>query len=256
MSTTEKLAGKVAFVSGGAQGQGAAHVTRLAREGAKVHFGDIGVETGKHLQDDLLAQGLDVVFHELDVTKAEQWQDLAAAICRADGRLDILVNNAGVLDMLGPEEATEATWQKTIDVNQKGVFLALKHLLPLLRQSTSASVINTSSIFGLIGAPDYFAYTASKGAVSAMTKAAAMTYGKEGIRVNSIHPGYVDTPMLRREFEMLPEGAEQASLAMIPLGRFATAEDIAPVVSFLASEDSRYITGAELVIDGGVVAGR
>lgn len=256
MTDTQRLTGRVALITGGAQGQGAAHVRRLAREGATVFFGDVGGAAGAALETEQRSKGFDVRFSRMDVTSADDWSQMLGAIETDFGRLDILVNNAGILDMLGPEEATEQSWQKTIDVNQKGVFLGIKHSVPLLRQSTCASVINTSSIFGLIGAADYFAYTASKGAVTAMTKAAALTYGAEGIRVNSIHPGYVSTPMLETEFKTLPAGTEEASMAAIPLGRFASPEEIASVVAFLASDDASYITGTEVIIDGGVVAGR
>ncbi|MCG2622597.1 glucose 1-dehydrogenase [Arthrobacter sp. I2-34] len=256
MTDSQRLAGRIALVTGGSRGQGAAHVRRLAREGATVFFGDVGTEAGAALESEQTSKGLDVRFRRMDVTSADDWSQMLGTIGTEFGRLDILVNNAGILDMRGPEEATEQSWQKTVDVNQKGVFLGIKHSIPLLRESACASIINTSSIFGLIGAADYFAYTASKGAVSAMTKSAAMTYGADGIRVNSIHPGYVSTPMLETEFQALPEGTEEASLAAIPLGRFASPEEIASVVAFLASDDASYITGTEVVIDGGVVAGR
>lgn len=252
----QRLAGRVAYVTGGASGQGAAHTLRLASEGATVFFGDVSVEAGEDKHRELSAQGFDVQFLAHDVRSAEGWRAVHDAIEARYGFLDILINNAGIVDLLGAEDATEESWQRTIDINQKGVFLGTKYLIDLLRRSNNASVINTSSIFGLIGVSDYFAYIASKGAVAAMTKAAAMTYGKDGVRVNSIHPGYVATPMLESEFATLPEGSKEASLAAIPLGRFATSEEIASVVAFLASDDAAYITGSEIVIDGGLLAGR
>lgn len=251
---SQRLKGRIALVTGGAQGQGEAHVRRLLSEGATVHFADISEEGGLRLEAELVGSGLPATFHTMDVSSLDDWHRVTAAIDARDGRLDVLVNNAGILDMLGPEEATEAIWNRTIAVNQTSVFFATKTAIPLLRKSQSASVINTSSIFGIIAAPDYFAYTASKGAVASMTRAAAVTYGKEGIRFNSVHPGYVDTPMLRREFEVLGGTAEQESLDLIPLGRFAVADDIAQAVVFLASDDSSYITGTQMVIDGGVLA--
>ncbi len=251
---SQRLSGRIALVTGGAQGQGEAHVRRLLAEGAVVHFADISEDGGRRLEAELTGGGLPATFHTMDVSSADDWRRVVAAIDESDGRLDVLVNNAGVLDMLGPEDATEDTWNRTIAVNQTRVVLATKTAIPLLRKSACASVINTSSIFGLIAAPDYFAYTASKGAVASMTRAAAVTYGKDGIRFNSVHPGYVDTPMLRREFEVLGGTAEQESLDLIPLGRFAVADDIAKAVVFLASDDSAYITGTQLVIDGGVLA--
>lgn len=251
---SQRLSGRIALVTGGAQGQGEAHVRRLLAEGAVVHFADISEDGGRRLEAELTGSGLPATFHTMDVSSADDWRRVVAAIDESHGRLDVLVNNAGVLDMLGPEAATEETWNRTIAVNQTSVFLATKTAIPLLRKSSCASVINTSSIFGLIAAPDYFAYTASKGAVASMTRAAAVTYGADGIRFNSVHPGYVDTPMLRREFEVLGGTAEQESLALIPLGRFAVADDIARAVVFLASDDAAYITGTQLIIDGGVLA--
>jgi len=250
----QRLSGRIALVTGGAQGQGEAHVRRLLSEGATVHFSDINEEGGRTLEAALVVDGLPATFHTMDVSSSADWQRVIAAIDERDGRLDVLVNNAGMLDMRGPEEATEETWNRTIGVNQTSVFLATKYAIDLLRKSKNASVINTSSIFGLIAAPDYFAYTASKGAVASMTRAAAVTYGKDGIRFNSVHPGYVDTPMLRREFAELGGNAEQESLDLIPLGRFAVADDIAKAVVFLASDDASYITGTQLIVDGGVIA--
>lgn len=256
MSFQQRLGGRVAYVTGGAGGQGAAHALRLAREGATVYFGDIAQDEGRHRERELRDAGFEAEFLRHDVRSGADWDAVRALLTERHGRLDILVNNAGVVDLLGFDEATEETWQRTIDINQTSVFLGLKHMRALLRASAHGSVINTSSIFGLIGVADYAAYIASKAAVAGLTKSAAMSFGPEGTRVNSIHPGYVDTPMLRAEFEALPEGSREASLASIPLGRFASAEDIASVIAFLASDDSAYITGAEIVVDGGLLAGR
>ena len=256
MSTSRSLQGRIAYVTGGAGGQGATHTQRLAEEGALVYFGDVSASAGRKRERELRESGLEVEFIEHDVRDLAAWHRIRDMLDERHGRLDILVNNAGVVDLLGPEAATEDTWQRTIDINQKGVFLGIKALIGLLRRGTNPSIVNTSSIFGLIAVSDYFAYTASKAAVAAMTKSAALTYGADGVRVNSIHPGYVDTPMLRSEFEALDPGAREASLASIPLGRFAAAEEISSAVLFLVSDESRYITGAELVIDGGLLAGR
>lgn len=256
MTTPRRLVERVALVTGGSNGQGAAHTRRLAQEGAITYFADIDQQSGIELEKSLRSEGLDVHFRQLDVRDFQQWQDVLAGIDQAHGKLDILVNNAGVLDLFTAEDATEETWQRTIDINQKSIFLSFKAAIPLLRKSTSASVINTSSIFGLVGADGYLAYIASKGAVTTMTKSAALTYGRDGIRVNSIHPGYIDTPMLRDELAGLPAGSEADILKSIPLNRFATAEEIAPSVAFLASDDASYISGAELIIDGALLAGR
>ncbi|WP_199256571.1 SDR family NAD(P)-dependent oxidoreductase [Mycolicibacterium mengxianglii] len=250
------LGGKVIVVSGGARGMGAAHVRRLAEEGARVHFGDIEDDLGEKLCATLTSEGLDVVFHHLDVTDSESWQRIMTAVDESDSRVDALVNNAGILDMAGLDDATEHTWRRTIDVNQTSVFLGTKAALPLLRRSQSPSIINVSSIFGLVGGTGYIAYTASKGAVSTMTKSMAFTYGPEGVRCNSIHPGYIQTPMLDKELGELPAGSVETIHEQIPLRRFARADEVSEVVVFLASDRSSYVSGAEIVIDGGLLAGR
>ncbi|OBF10897.1 SDR family oxidoreductase [Mycobacterium sp. ACS4331] len=256
MTTPRRLVGRIALVTGGSNGQGAGHTRRLAQEGAIVYFTDVDTESGSALEASLREEGLEVHFRKHDVASFQDWQDIASEIDTDQGRLDILVNNAGILDLFTAEDATEQSWQRTLDINTKSIFLAVKATLPLLRKSTAASVINTSSIFGLIGADGYLAYIASKGAVTTMTKSLALTYGREGIRFNSIHPGYIDTPMLREELAGLPEGSAESILQTVPLGRFALGEEISPSVAFLASDDAAYITGAELIIDGGHLAGR
>jgi cyclopentanol dehydrogenase len=254
--TRGRLLDRVAYITGGASGQGAAQVERLAQEGAHVFFGDISRDAGRAHERSVCERGLRAEFVPHDVRSMEDWQRVRNLIRDRFGRLDILVNNAGVVDLLGAEDATEESWQRTIDINQKGVFLGIKTMIDLLRKGVHPSIVNTSSIFGLIGVNNYLAYIASKGAVAAMTKSAAVTYGRQGVRVNSIHPGYVETPMLASEFAQFPEGAREASLALIPLGRFASSQEIASVVAFLVSEEASYITGAEIVIDGGLLAGR
>lgn len=254
---TQRLAGKIALVTGGARGQGAAHTERLASEGARVYFADVNETAGRETETRLRAANLDVHFLVLDVSSLENWEAVAAQIDAAEGRLDILVNNAGILaDVYDAEKTTEAAWQRTVDINQKSIFLSYRTMVPLLRKSAAGSIVNTSSIFGLVGASGYISYIASKGAVTTMTKSGAMTYGPEGIRVNSIHPGYIDTPMLREEFAGLGEGAEEATIATIPMGRLAGPEEISPAVAFLASDDASYISGAEILIDGALLAGR
>ncbi|BCI55625.1 hypothetical protein NIIDNTM18_49030 [Mycolicibacterium litorale] len=256
MTTPRRLVGRIALVTGGGNGQGAAHTRRLAQEGAITYFSDVDEKSGLELEASLQAEGFDVSFRRQDVSSFQQWQDVLAGIDADHGRLDILVNNAGVLDLYAAEDATEESWQRTLDINTKSIFLAFKAALPLLRKSSSASVINTSSIFGLVGADGYLAYVASKGAVTTMTKSLAVTHGRDGVRVNSIHPGYIDTPMLREELAGLPEGSEAGILESIPLGRFSRSDEISGAVAFLASDDASYISGAELIIDGAHLAGR
>ncbi|MGH3639217.1 MAG: SDR family NAD(P)-dependent oxidoreductase [Mycobacterium sp.] len=247
---------KVAFVSGGARGMGAEHVRRLAEEGATVHFGDINFELGELHARKLTASGLSVVFHQLDVVKASDWIGVYREIEQRHGRLDILINNAGVLDMATPEDLTEDDWQRTVDINQKSVFLGTKYAIPLLRKSESASIVNISSIFGLVAAPGYFAYVATKGAVALMTKATAATYGPEGIRCNSVHPGYIKTAMLDEEIVGLPAGASAEIQHQIPLRRFAQPVEVSEVVVFLVSDAASYVSGAEIVVDGALLAQR
>ncbi|MEW5808215.1 MAG: SDR family oxidoreductase [Actinomycetota bacterium] len=256
MISSELLAGKVVFVSGGARGMGAAHVRRMAEEGARVHFGDITDELGEKYCAELYTVGLDVTYHHLDVTDSSNWAGVMASISEAEGRLDALVNNAGVLDLAGLDDATEESWRATLDVNQTGVFLGAKAALSLLRRAASPSIVNVSSIFGLVGATGYVAYTASKGAVTLLTKTLAFTYGPEGVRCNSIHPGYIDTPMLEEELSGLPAGSADAVIAQIPLRRFANPAEVSEIVVFLVSDRASYVSGAEIVIDGGLLAGR
>lgn len=258
MSTSRQLPmeGTVALVSGGARGMGAEHVRRLAEEGATVHFGDIQHELAATVAEQLRSKGLDVHAYNLDVTDSASWQQVATSIGSRHDCLDVLVNNAGVLDMANLEDSTEESWRRTLDINTTGVFLGAKTALPLLKRSQAPSIINISSIFGIVAAEGYIAYTASKGAVTTMTKALACTYGPHGIRCNSVHPGYIDTAMLDDELRQLPENTPELLRGQIPLRRFARAEEVSEVVVFLASERASYISGAEIVVDGGLLAGR
>lgn len=248
----ESLNGRIVLITGAGGGQGSAHARALSAEGAVVYLTDINVDAIERVAQELKGQGAEAFAIELDVSSSDSWNNVAAKIGEQHGKLDVLVNNAGILDMASFEEADERSWQRTVDVNQKSIFLGIKSMLELLRKSGNASIVNTSSIYALIGAPDYVAYQATKAAIVGMTKSAAATLGADNIRVNSIHPGYVDTAMWQAELEVLPEGTEAETLGTIPLGRYATPEDIANVVKFLASDDSSYITGTQLIIDGGV----
>lgn len=256
MTNPPLLEGKVALVSGGARGMGAEHVRRLAEEGATVHFGDIRHDLASALAEQLGDKGLNVHAHQLDVTDSSSWQRITRVIGDSHGAVDVLVNNAGVLDMANLEDSTEESWRRTIDINQTGVFLGAKAALPLMRGSTAPSIINISSIFGIVAAEGYVAYAASKGAVTTLTKALAVTYGKFGIRCNSVHPGYIETPMLDEELRGLPDGTVETLYGQIPLRRFARADEVSEVVVFLASDRASYVSGAEIVVDGGLLAGR
>jgi NAD(P)-dependent dehydrogenase (short-subunit alcohol dehydrogenase family) len=248
-----RLDGKVALISGGARGQGAVEAKLFAREGAKVVFGDILDEEGRKVEAEIRAQGGEATYVHLDVTRAEDWQRAVQTAEARYGKLDVLVNNAGIVIRGSIEETREEDWDRLMAVNLKGVFLGTKYALPAMRRAGGGSIINISSGAGIAPAPGTSAaYAASKGGVRLFTKATAVQHAREKIRCNSVHPGPIDTPMLRG-----PQ-ADEARLAeltaRVPLGRLGTAEEVAYGVLYLASDESAYVTGAELVIDGGRTA--
>ena len=236
-----RLSGRTAIISGGARGQGAAHGRRLAEEGAAVILGDVLEEAGEAHAAALRDSGLDVRFRRLDVTSPADWD---AAVGAAE-RLDVLVNNAGVVRVAPIAEETDEGWAATMAVNATGVFYGMRAAIPAML-GRGGSIINIASIYGPVGAPGYVAYTASKGAVIAMTKVAALEHAADGIRVNAICPGPVRTPMSEEEGD--------ASVDVTPLRRRAEPEEISAAVAFLASDDAAYVTGAELAVDGGYLA--
>jgi NAD(P)-dependent dehydrogenase (short-subunit alcohol dehydrogenase family) len=244
------LKGKVALVSGGHRGIGEATVRRLAAEGAHVGLGDIAVEAGEKLAAELTAKGQSVTFLKLDVTKSADWDAAVKALTDAHGRLDILVNNAGVYQRKPMHEISEDEWDLIMDVNGKGVFLGCKAVLSAMRDSGGGSIVNISSTAGIRASLSSH-YGASKGAVRLMSKSVAVTYAKDGIRCNSVHPGPVETIM---GYEAVPEALRAERFAGIPLGRFAQPEEIASAIVFLASDESSFITGTELIVDGGATA--
>jgi NAD(P)-dependent dehydrogenase (short-subunit alcohol dehydrogenase family) len=243
---TARLQGKAALVTGGARGQGAAHGRRLAEEGAAVILGDILEEAGEAHADQLRAAGHNVHFRRLDVTDAEDWKAAVEAAESRFGRLDVLVNNAGVVRVAPIVDESDDGWHATMAVNATGVFYGMRAAIPALRRNGGGSIINIASIYGPVGAPGYVAYTASKGAVIAMTKVAALEHAQHRIRVNAICPGPVRTPMSEQEGD--------ASVDITPLRRRAEPDEISSAVAFLASDDAAYITGAELAVDGGYLA--
>jgi 3alpha(or 20beta)-hydroxysteroid dehydrogenase len=243
---TGRLKGKTALVTGGARGQGAAHGRRLADEGAAVILGDILKDAGQAHAKQLRAAGHDVHFVRLDVTDPENWKTAVHEAQTRFGRLDILVNNAGVVRVAPIVEESDDGWQATMAVNATGVFYGMRAAIPALCRSGGGSIINIASIYGPVGAPGYIAYTASKGAVIAMTKVAALEHAQNRIRVNAICPGPVRTPMSEHESD--------ASVDITPLRRRAEPDEISSAVAFLASDDAMYITGAELAVDGGYLA--
>ena len=248
-----RLDGKVVLISGGARGQGAVEARMMAQEGARVVIGDILDDLGKQVEAELAEAGLDVTYVHLDVTSEDDWNGAVAAAVSAYGHLDTLVNNAGILIRKGIEDTTVEDWDRIMDINAKGVFLGTKAAIPAMREAGGGSIVNISSTAGLVGSPEgSSSYTATKGAVRLLTKSTAIQYAGDNIRCNSVHPGPIDTEMIRDTFSD-PERWE-ARMRRLPLKRVGTPEDIAYGVIYLASNESSFVTGSELVIDGGTTA--
>ncbi len=248
-----RLEGKVALISGGARGQGAVEARMFAAEGAKVVIGDILDQEGKAVEAQIRGSGAEATYVHLDVTSDSDWRSAVDTAISSYGRLDVLVNNAGIVTRSSIEDTTEEEWDRVMAVNAKGVFLGTKHAIPAMRRGGYGSIVNISSTAGLVGNPrGSCAYTASKGAVRLFTKLTAVQHAKDRIRCNSVHPGPIDTPMI---LEAMPDAADrEARLRVMPLGRIGTSEDVAYGVLYLASDESSYVTGSELVIDGGITA--
>lgn len=245
-----RLAGKVALVTGGARGMGAATVRRFVAEGARVVAGDILDEQGKALAEEL---GPDVHYLHLDVTDEDQWAEAVAEVERLYGRLDVLVNNAGILKFSTVEENSLEDFHRILEVNLVGTFLGMRAAIPAMRRAQGGSIVNFSSVEGLGGSAGCGAYTASKFGVRGLTKATALEVGRDGIRVNSVHPGAIDTPMTRGA-GLDDEGLKWIAKKVAGLKRAGRPEEVAALVTYLASDDSSYSTGAEFVVDGGATA--
>ncbi|NGP43996.1 glucose 1-dehydrogenase [Bacillaceae bacterium SIJ1] len=243
-----RLEGKVVVITGAASGMGATHARRLSTEGAKLVITDILEKEGQALAEEL---GEHVKFIKHDVTKEADWQNVVDQTEKEFGPIDVLVNNAGIAITKSIEEITEEEYRKVVDINQVSVFLGMKTVVSSMRKTESGSIVNISSLGGLIGQPGIIAYNASKFAVRGMTKVAAMEFAEYNIRVNSVHPGIIQTPMI--------EGEGQAELRdqlvqAIPLKRIASSEEVSNLVLYLASDESSYSTGSEFVVDGGMFA--
>ncbi|MCI0791511.1 MAG: glucose 1-dehydrogenase [Chloroflexi bacterium] len=254
-----RLEGKVALITGAATGVlgstmgfGGASAWLFAREGAKVVLADINDGLGEQTAGQMRDDGFDTTYLHLDVTREQDWADAFQATVAAYGKLDVLVNNAGTSARTTVDETTEEIWDAQMDVHAKGVFLGTKHAIPFMRKVGGGSIIIVSSIYGIVGSPTVTAYHAAKGASRLFAKAAAMQYAKENIRVNSVHPGYADTPLTEQYFSD-PE-RRRWLIGRTPVGRLGKAEDIANGILYLASDESQWVTGSELVIDGGVTA--
>ncbi|HEY2814890.1 MAG TPA: glucose 1-dehydrogenase [Acidimicrobiales bacterium] len=243
-----RLEGKVALITGGARGQGAQEAQLFAAEGASVVITDVLDDEGKHTAAGI---GEQATYHHHDVTAESDWASVVDAVLSEHGQLDVLVNNAGIIAIAPLVMTTEADYRRVIDVNQIGVFLGMKTVVAHMVERQSGSIINVSSVAGLIGSPGMLAYGASKWAVRGMTKSVALEVAPFGVRVNSIHPGIIETPMLD-EFEkwgIMPQVMQQ-----VPVARKAEAVEVARLALYLASDESAYSTGSEFVIDGGMTA--
>jgi NAD(P)-dependent dehydrogenase (short-subunit alcohol dehydrogenase family) len=252
-----RLTGKVALVTGAALGIGRAIATRMAQEGAALALLDLHDDIGRDLANDITARGGRARYWRCDVSKEAEVQRVFGEVVAAFGRLDVLVNNAGVAGANKPtDQITEAEWDFVQAVNVKGVFFGVKHAIGPMRAAGGGSIINLSSIYGLVGAADAPPYHASKGAVRLMSKNDALTYAPDKIRVNSIHPGFIWTPMVEGFLQEQGDVSEgrQAVDALHPLGHMGDPDDIAWGAVYLASDEAKFITGSELVIDGGYTA--
>ena len=247
-----RLEGKIAIITGGANGMGAEECRIFAREGAKVVIADILEGEGKQVEAEIAESGGDAVFVRLDVTSEDNWQAAVDAAVSRYGKLDVLVNNAGIGRGVGSDGLSVENWDALMNINAKGVFLGMKYAIPAMQKAGGGSIVNISSISGIVGQRQvHMGYNASKGAVRIVTKSAAVQYAQDGIRVNSVHPGLMppmltsaaNTPNIRSEM-----------LAGIPMGRTGRREEVGNAVLFLASDEASYITGAELVVDGGWTA--
>ena len=247
-----RLEGKVAIITGGANGMGAEECRIFVREGAKVIIADILEDEGKQLEAEIAESGGDAVFVKLDVTSEDDWQTAVDATVSRYGKLDILVSNAGIGRGAGSDGLSVEAWDALMNINAKGVFLGMKYAIPEMQKAGGGSIVNISSISGIVGQKQvHMGYNASKGAVRLVTKSAAVQYAQDGIRVNSVHPGLMP-PMLTSAANT--PGIRSEMLAGVPMGRTGRREEVGNAVLFLASDEASYITGAELVVDGGWTA--
>ncbi|HEY7580857.1 MAG TPA: glucose 1-dehydrogenase [Acetobacteraceae bacterium] len=245
-----RLAGKVAIVSGAASGMGAATAQLFAREGGKVVIADVLEHEGRQIAD---AIGAAARFEKLDVTDEDNWATLVATTTRHFGRLDILVNNAGISGSAEQDFYSTEAWHRIMAVNATGVFFGIKHVIPAMKTAGGGSIVNLSSIAGIIGSEHvHMAYNASKAAVRLMTKSVAVQHAQDGIRCNSVHPGVM--PPMRTSGRTADPAIRAERMRVIPMRRPGKVEEVAHAVLFLASDEASYITGSEIHVDGGAIA--
>lgn len=251
-----RLSGKIALVTGGARGLGEAACRAMAAEGAHVAVTDIREAEGKAVAADINKNGEKSIFIQQDVTDEKRWPEVMSQVVTEFGGLDIVVNNAGIAELGTIEDTNLEAWRRTTSINLDGVFLGTQAAVRIMKNNGGGSIINLSSIEGIVGNPMVVAYNASKGGVRLLTKSAAIYCAQAGyaIRINSLHPGFVPTPMVTEAFKDAPPELAESALASTPMQRFGTAEEIANCIVFLASEESSYMTGSELVVDGGFTA--
>jgi NAD(P)-dependent dehydrogenase (short-subunit alcohol dehydrogenase family) len=250
-----RLKNKVALITGGASGIGKASAILFAKEGAKIIIADVNDDEGHKLKKEILSNGGEVIYVHADVSKAADCEAMVESAEAEYGRLDILFNNAGIMDSQddNSQETSEDTWDRTMNINAKGVFLGCKYGIRALKRAGGGSVINTASFVSLLGAATpQIAYTASKGAVLSMTRELAVIHARENIRVNALCPGPLKTELLMKFLDT--EAKKQKRLVHIPMGRFGEADEMAKAALFLASDDSSYVTGTDFLVDGGITA--
>lgn len=249
----DRLKDKVVLVTGAAQGQGAAHIELLAREGAHVVATDVLDESGTEVAQRLASDGLKVVYRHLDVAAEQDWAAVVKETTDSVGAIDVLVNNAGITSPADVGGITQQEWDRVVAINQTGILLGMQAVLPAMKEKSAGSIINIASLWAHRGGTEdgFIAYVASKAAVLGMTKNAAMNLGRTGIRVNSISPGYVRTPQIEFAEQNEPDRVAK-DLAKIPMRRMARPDEISGAVLFLASDDSSYVTGVDLLVDGGI----
>lgn len=254
-----RLKNKVSFITGGANGNkgklmgiAGAYAWLASDEGSAIVITDIDTDSGKLTVDHINESGGKAIFIELDVTDENNWQESINFAVTQFGGVDILINSAGIHTLKNTEETSSEEWDRMMAIHAKGTFLGTKYVVPEMRKRGGGSIVNISSMCAMFGSPTNTAYHAAKGAIRSFTKSAAIQYAQEGIRVNSVHPGYTETPFTIAPFSL--PGALESRVSKIPLGRLASAEEIANSVLYLASDDSSYVTGAELVVDGGFLA--